>query len=948
MYLHGETQELEVWKHIPNDMRPKIRYWIPAAAVDEDDLQQEIRQLKERGFGGIEIVTLTTLPDQVLTGEDGWGTRHWNRCIRKIAEITEELGMSMDIANGPGWPISMPTIASADDTAVLCELTYGVTEFEAGGYYRGELPEGRRKHKEGTSHLEHVMAYCQTETGELKLDSYKGLAEDISLVNGRYFLECNLPVCSNNEKWKIFAFYRQPAVQKTTGNQYYVIDHLSKAGVKACELYWKSIFDEYNYPSMESIFCDSLEYNVSMDWSPKMAEEFEKYRGYSVLPYLPFLGTPDVYPPQDLPGYRLDEEDVAEMVNRDYQETLTRCYCEYHLKSLEKLAGEFGKTIRYQVAYNKPFEGERCGLFVSVPENEGLGRPSMDYLKLMAAAVHIGRKKRYSFECAAEYGNSYGQEYEDLFWWIKRSLMAGMNAQVLHGASYSGRYTGKYSSGGYMEGVHWPGYEGFGKRVSNYWNRTLSVEDARSCMDTIARLNTIFRNKARIDCAVYRAEYSNSGLGSEYCFYNDSGLLAKSGYSYETVSTFLLEQSVCMVKAGRLDPEGAGYQCLIVPEQKAVPVGFLIKVRELLETGFPIILVGNMPKRSLFYKEWKNKKERETWQSLMKSVWNSRGVIHASSLQQVPALLTENGILPEVAVEGEIPVMTAVRLDEEKKITYVAVYAHNEVICSPEDPNPDEMSCSALFRKGSTKGSYRRPGEMSRKRIHVTIKGNGQVFMCNPWNGKMRVLDFEQKKGSCHGILDLEEDEMVILAVMANELSTGGESGRKDYLRKSPLMFKTLILQEFLPGDEEEKSFLRSGFSKDLRVLNLKALLPWRRLSGDLEYFAGKGVYKGSFFLLQNEVNKRCVLRLGGASDTFRVWVNGIEADFPDQVLKEAELSGLVKAGENYLEIAVVSNLYNALVKEHTDDQGKRIVRISKDYGIWDTEEEHCAVMILH
>ncbi|MEY8327188.1 hypothetical protein AALB47_25350 [Lachnospiraceae bacterium 54-11] len=45
-------------------------------------------------------------------------------------------------------------------------------------------------------------------------------------------------------------------------------------------------------------------------------------------------------------------------------------------------------------------------------------------------------KNRYSFECAAEFGNSYGQDYEDLFWWIKRSLMAGMNAQVLHGVSF--------------------------------------------------------------------------------------------------------------------------------------------------------------------------------------------------------------------------------------------------------------------------------------------------------------------------------------------------------------------------------------------------------------------------------------------------------------------------------------------------------------------------------
>ncbi|NBJ99922.1 hypothetical protein D5282_22165 [bacterium 1xD8-48] len=70
-------------------------------------------------------------------------------------------------------------------------------------------------------------------------------------------------------------------------------------------------------------------------------------------------------------------------------------------------------------------------------------------------------KNRYSFECAAEFGNSYGQDYEDLFWWIKRSLMAGMNAQVLHGASYSGGYWGVLSENGNIPGTQWPGYAFF-------------------------------------------------------------------------------------------------------------------------------------------------------------------------------------------------------------------------------------------------------------------------------------------------------------------------------------------------------------------------------------------------------------------------------------------------------------------------------------------------------
>lgn len=72
------------------------------------------------------------------------------------------------------------------------------------------------------------------------------------------------------------------------------------------------------------------------------------------------------------------------------------------------LAG-IGVAIRYQVTNNKPFEVERCGLFVEIPENESYSRPNINNLKTVAASVHLGRKKRYSFECACESGNAYGK-----------------------------------------------------------------------------------------------------------------------------------------------------------------------------------------------------------------------------------------------------------------------------------------------------------------------------------------------------------------------------------------------------------------------------------------------------------------------------------------------------------------------------------------------------------
>lgn len=41
----------EVWKELPMHMRPKIRYWLPAAAMVEEDLRAEVKDIAERRYG---------------------------------------------------------------------------------------------------------------------------------------------------------------------------------------------------------------------------------------------------------------------------------------------------------------------------------------------------------------------------------------------------------------------------------------------------------------------------------------------------------------------------------------------------------------------------------------------------------------------------------------------------------------------------------------------------------------------------------------------------------------------------------------------------------------------------------------------------------------------------------------------------------------------------------
>lgn len=950
----SSIQRLKLWNQLPVTMRPKIRYWFPAAAVDESDLREEIRSLYERGFGGVEIISLIVSGAASLfpfaSGEESWGSRQWNDMIAVINDETRKLGMTMDITNGPGWPISSPAIESAEDPAILCELTFGETEAVPGRRYIGEIPKKRRNHEEGTESLVQLMAYEEKTKGVLITGSYIDLMPFVSENGDRMILNYDFPE-TKGSTWKIFAFYQQPAIHKTNVGQYYVIDHLSEAGAKSCEDYWDQVFSQYQYDSMESFFCDSLEYEAALDWTPLLPEEFHARRGYSLLPYLPFIGTANLYPPCDIPGYQSDDLCISYMINNDYQETLTQLYCENHLTNLEKMAAKYGKTVRYQVAYNKPFEVERSGLYVSIPENEALGRSSIDFQKTMAAAVHLGRKERYSFECAAEFGNTYGQNYEDLFWWVKRSLMAGMNAQVLHGASYSGGYKGNHSENGNIPGVQWPGYEAFLKSVSNNWNRTLSVTDARNCMDTITRLNIIFRKQAKVDCAIFRASYTNDGEGSEFCLYKDDGALSNRGYSYEFVSEYLLQMAGCSVQDHILDKGGVGYKCLIIPEMKDVSGGFLNTIKDLVFRGLPIVWVGAKPECSRYYGEWNTQERKDEWQGLMKEVWELTEIIHADQLKEVPGKLEELDIRPEIWLDGSMDIMTAVRLDPESTIRYFALYGYNRVEYSPKDPNPDELACSAIFKKGTTKGSYIRPGIVSQRRLEVKLKGRGDIYRCDPWTGKIEKQLFfhDPQIGFMKGAVHIQEDEMVVLAMMPHE--TEREGDEEKLLLKHPIGFNKLELESFEPDSPEEVSFLRSHFTGEITVIELKELLPWRLLYAGLEHFSGRGTYYGAIDLEEiekdsMETGRKYILSLGNVSDTFAVRVNDIPADFPDQVLKQVDITDLLHHGKNTVKVVVTSNLYNRLFTENIEYKNSVLPYLPRDYGIWESEYKKVELLV--
>ncbi|GGH35231.1 hypothetical protein [Paenibacillus segetis] len=85
---------------------------------------------------------------------------------------------------------------------------------------------------------------------------------------------------------------------------------------------------------------------------------------------------------------------------------------------------------------------------------------------------------------------------------------------------------------------------------------------------------------------------------------------------------------------------------------------------------------------------------------------------------------------------------------------------------SPDDLNPDELAVSTLYRKGTSKGTYRWPGEKSRKIDQVSLKGTRKVYQSNSWNGEKIPIDSIENNGRCEGQISIEEDNFVLLGVV--------------------------------------------------------------------------------------------------------------------------------------------------------------------------------------
>ena len=881
----------EAFMNPDNAARPRTRYWVPEACVDEETLRADIREIAEIGYGGIEVVSyaqfLTDIPEDYQ-----WGTENWENVMEIIVEECKALGLEVSVTNGPSWPVAMPNIESADEEGSSYELTWGVELVVGGGTYSGLVPQRNTTHTEGTTKLISVAAYKLTGKKTLDFDTYTDLNEYVTLDeenNANSTIEWTVP---GDDLWMMFSFWEQPTAQKT--NNYYVVDHYGIAGAQACIDYWENAISQYDYMSyVSAIFEDSLEVHVDKEWTRGFAEIFKNRKGYDIIPYLPAIGGGDFYNTQEGPNYDYSDPALAEQVLNDYNDVVTYCYTEYHLKPLKELCEKHGMALRAQVAYNKPMNTVSSALDVTIPETEGLNRNSIDFYRLMASGAHMTGSPIYSFEAACEFNSGYSQSYEDLANWFKRAWSAGVNRQVTHGSSYSGK-----SDAGYNEiyGSVWPGFRAFGGLVTDEWNRNTSNEMARAYLDYFARMNMLLQKTQKVDVAIYYDTFDDDYMtagGDGEDRYPDGGILNANGYSYEFVSPDTLAHEAAVVTNGRLHENGPAYKAIIVHNEERIGFDGLQRLRGFAEAGLPIVFVGTYPSAEKYLSSAMGEGSDEKIAAICAELDELDNVKLTQTYEDVPQKLAELGVFPDAEYAEMADVLTKHTTDGYADYYYF--YNYNKA--SAADVN------ATAAQEGTVYPSLNKE-LLQDEMITVTVQGDGIPCLMDAWSGQIvPISTYETGEGTVTFTLRLAKDAAKVIAVLPDVEALAAEE--KTELEPFAISSWDLSIASISQGDT---IYFRDSVWNTIEVGEITDLMGWKELDEALASVSGIGTYTAVFDL---NACDGAYLDLGEVEDIYTLAVNGTHLPFTDQTDTLVDIGSYVVEGKNTVEVKVATTLFN-------------------------------------
>ncbi|MET0535425.1 MAG: glycosyl hydrolase [Steroidobacter sp.] len=347
----------------PDDARVMMRWWWFGPAVNQPELKREIAAMKAGGYGGFEIQPVYPLS----LDDPGIGLRNLSylsddfiEALRFAAREGVAQGLRVDVTLGSGWPFGgphVPVTQAASQILMFKErLAPNETSVRAPRIGAGEKL---------------LAAFVADGT----VDNIRtGTIQSLPLTSAP-----RLDVSAKSTADRVVLFF----VQSRTGQQVkrpgiggegFVLDHMSRAAVDThLSVVGDRLMQAFGDRPPTAVFSDSLEV-YKADWTDDLLEQFQRRRGYDLLPLLPSLF--------------LDTGPQAADIRHDWGQTLSELIDERYLVPANAWAQARGTKFRSQT-YGFPPVTLSSNALVTLPEGEGNSWRSFTTTRWATSGSHL-------------------------------------------------------------------------------------------------------------------------------------------------------------------------------------------------------------------------------------------------------------------------------------------------------------------------------------------------------------------------------------------------------------------------------------------------------------------------------------------------------------------------------------------------------------------------------
>src|SRR3954452_18640324 len=118
-------------------VRQKYRWWWPGAYVDDQEIQDELKDIADHGGGGVEVAYFT--PPSGGSNPNlqtyGWGEKEFAKKLNAALQAAKANGLELDSTIGARWPTVVPSLSNFNQDSAQKKLIFG-NEFVAAGASR--------------------------------------------------------------------------------------------------------------------------------------------------------------------------------------------------------------------------------------------------------------------------------------------------------------------------------------------------------------------------------------------------------------------------------------------------------------------------------------------------------------------------------------------------------------------------------------------------------------------------------------------------------------------------------------------------------------------------------------------------------------------------------------------------------------------------------------------